>query len=77
MKYKQPKLICSNCGFLGCNKCDNRPTPTITIKELSRIISESRKSVLKHSLPGTESYVANNCFNVLRDRLELRRRGRK
>jgi len=53
-------------------------TPTIPIKDLSRIISESRKNILKHSAFDTnDRFITELCFKELRDKLELRKRGRK
>jgi hypothetical protein len=51
-------------------------TPTITIKELSRIISESRKHMIKIAHGQGDINAMECCFKELRDRLELRRRAR-
>ena len=61
---------------------DRRSTPTIEIKVLSRIISEARKALRKQSedwndLAMSEHEVIDEMFKELRNRLELRRRGRK
>jgi hypothetical protein len=63
-------------------KKDQCPCRCITIKDLSRIISEARKALRKQSedwndLAMSEHEVIDEMFKELRNRLELRRRGRK